>query len=176
MKQSANILFVMGGKSGDTSCLRQAIVIARETNSSLTVLDVMESLPRSARMLVTAMPAGELKNSMLTKRQDQLEELLTMIKPDAVDMRVRVRFGNRAKEVAREAADGGHDVVVKCSEKGRIDRYLSSNCMCPVQLLKSDGSLVSGESLRSLGSLRAVKDKLVGGDIGIQAGAHTFAG
>ena len=176
MKQSANILFVMGGKPGDTSCLRQAIVIAKESNSSLTVLDVMESLPRSARMLVTAMPAGELRNSVLSKRQDQLEELLSMIKPDAVDMRVRVRFGNRAREVAREAADGGHDVVVKCAERGRTDRYLSNNCNCPVQLLKSDGSLVSGESLRSLGSLRAVKDKLVRGDMGAQTGIHTFAG
>ena len=175
MKQSANILFVMGGKPGDTSCLKQAIVIARESNSSLTVLDVMESLPRSARMLVTAVPPGELKDSILAKRQDQLEELLTMIKPDAVDMRVRVRFGNRAKQIASEAAGGRHDVVVKCPEKGRTDRYLSSHCICPVQLLKSDGSLVSGQSLRSLGSLRAVRDKLVG-DIGIQTGTHTFAG
>ena len=86
MKQSANILFVMDGKPGDTGCLKQAIVIARESNSSLTVLDVMESLPRPARMLVTAMPAGDLKSSVLSRRQDQLEELLTMIKPDAIDM------------------------------------------------------------------------------------------
>jgi hypothetical protein len=111
----------------------------------------------------------------LAKRQDQLKELLMMIKPDTVDMRIRVRFGKRAKEIVSEAVDGRHDVVVKCPEKGRTDRYLSSNCICPVQLLKSDGSLVSGESLRSLGSLRAARDKLVG-DIGIQTGTHTFAG
>jgi hypothetical protein len=91
-------------------------------------------------------------------------------------MRVRVRFGNRAKEVAREAADGAHDVVVKCPERGRIDRYLANNCICPVQLLNSDGTLVSGESLRSLGALNAVKDKLVRNDMGVQTGVHTFAG
>ena len=92
MKQSANILFVMDGKPGDTGCLKQAIVIARESNSSLTVLDVMESLPRSARMLVTAMPSGELKDSILAKRQDQLKELLMMIKPDNVGTDWNFRF------------------------------------------------------------------------------------
>ena len=176
MKRIASILYVMGSRPGDIKDLEQAIVLAKESQARVTVLDIVESLPPASRMLITAVPSGELKNSVLAGRQEQLEGLLSMIRPDGVDLRVRVLFGNRAREISHEATAGSYDVVVKQQETGRIDKYLSRNCSTSLQLLKSDGSLASGESLESLGFVRDVKPEQARDHIGLQARAHTFAG
>lgn len=176
VKRSASILYVMGSHSSDIKSLEQAIVLAKESQASVTVLDIVEALPRSTRMLITAVPSGELKNTVVAKRLRQIGELVSMIKPESIDLHVRVQFGNRAKEIVREAAAGRYDIVIKHPEKGRTDKYLSRHCTCLLKLLKADGSLVSGESLGLLGSLRSEQDKPVHGDIGMRAGVQSFAG
>ncbi len=166
----------MGSSPGDIKDLEQAIVLAKESQARVTVLDILDSLPPASRMLITAVPSGELKNSVLAGRQQQLEGLLAMIRPDGVDLRIRVLFGNRVREISHEATAGSYDVVVKPQEMGRIDKYLSRNCSISLQLLKSDGSLASGESLKSLGFVQAVKPEQASDPIGLPPRAHTFAG
>jgi hypothetical protein len=77
----------------------------------------METQPRAGRMLVTALTTGELKARVVARRRQQLQELISTITPDGVDLQARVRFGSRAKEIAREAAEGDHDLVIKHPEQ-----------------------------------------------------------
>jgi hypothetical protein len=177
MAHSANLLYVMGDCTGDMGDLENALEIAKKSQSSVRVLCVMESLPRLDRMLITALPTGELRNRVVSRRLRQLEELIAMIRPDGVDLQARVRFGNRAKETVREAAEFDCDLVIKRPEKGRTDRYLARHCNCPVQLLESQGLSASGQSVTGSGLLRRLQERRTRHDTPpMNTGREFFAG
>ena len=176
MPHTARLLFVMDDVPGDMKNLKQALDIAVESKSIVRVLCVMESLPRADRMLVTALTTGELKARVVARRRQQLQELISTITPDGVDLHVRVRFGSRAKEIVREAVEGDYDLVIKHPEHGRTDPYLSRHCSCPVQLLNTSGSLTPEPCPARPGLLQRLLDRRAGNVTGSRSGAGSFAG
>ena len=176
MPHTARLLFVMNNVPGDMKNLKQALDLATESKSVVRALYVMESLPRADRMLVTALTTGELKARVVARRRQQLQELISTITPDGVDLQARVRFGSRAKEIAREAAEGDYDLVIKHPEQGRTDPYLSRYCSCPVQLLNASGSLMPGSSPARPGLLQRLLDRRAGSVADSRSGAGSFAG
>jgi nucleotide-binding universal stress UspA family protein len=176
MPHIARLLFVMDDVPGDMKNLKQALDIEKERESVVRVLCVMESLPRADRMLVTALTTGELKERVVARRRQQLQELISTITPKGVDLQVKVRFGSRAKEIVREAAEGDYDLVIKHPEHGRTDPYLSRHCSCPVQLLNASGSLTHGSNPKRPGLLQRLLDRRAGCVADTRSGAGSFAG
>ena len=150
MKRITNILYIMDSEMSGMQALEHVMLLARDHRANVTLLDVIEKLPSSTRMLVTAMPTGDLKNNVIRKQSRQLEELASMLECGPVELRTRVLFGNPAKEIVREATDGGYDLVIKRPGRSRTDNYLLRNCRCPVLLLKPEDCQTYDEALASL--------------------------
>lgn len=176
MNKLSEILYVMGSSQGDIRDLKQAIVLAKESQASMTILDTIDSLPRSARMLVTSMPTADIKNTVVARRAAALQELLTTLRPDDITIRIQVRFGKRAKEIVGETAVNGYDVVIKYPDKGRTDDYLARHCKCPVQLLSQEDYMAAGHGLVSRIIRRLGMHKKRRGALGLRPGTQSFAG
>lgn len=159
MTHSMNILYVMRADLNNIKILGQVIKFAQQHQASLTLLDVIESLPASSRMLVTSVPAGELRDSVVRDRLAQLEELILRIGSGTDELRPCVLFGNHAKTIAREAEQGGYDLVIKSPEEGRTDRHLLQNCDCPVWLLTPDNYDSAGQIISSHSPLFTSKEE-----------------
>lgn len=176
MKRLASILYVIDGDLSNMNVLDEVKFLAKEHQASLTLLDVIESLHRTDRMAITYMPTGEIRNRIVAKRLNQLEELISMIGQDNDDLRPRVLFGKRAREIAREAAEGGYDLVIKTPEKGRTDKYLLRNCKCPLWLLQPDDYDTAGQICTSLARHFTAQEKQQPAGFGITARAGYFLG
>ena len=153
---SKKILYVMNADPDNIKVLGQVIKFAGERRASVTVLDVIDSLPPTSRMLITSVPAGDLRDSLVRSRLDQLETLIARLGSDAVELRPRVLFGKHAKQIVSEANDGGYDLVIKSPESGGADRYLLKHCHCPVWLLLPGDYDAAGQLLPSHGPELAV--------------------
>ena len=175
MSTLSNILYVMGSDQGDIRDLKQALVLAEESQATVTVLDTIEALPRSARMLVTSVPTDEIRKTVLAQRLDMLEGLLATLRPDAVDIRIRVRFGKRAREIVSEAAEHAYDVLIKYPDKGGTDRQLYKRCNCPLQLLNHEDYMTPGRNLMSRISNSIGFEKKRRGRQVLRPGARSFA-
>ena len=143
------MLYVMSRDLNNIKILGQVIKFAKEHTASLTVLDVIDSLPRASRMLITAVPTADLRDNLVSTRLDEIEALVSRIGSDAIALQPRVRFGDRATEIVRAAADGAYDLVIKNPGRRRTDRNLLRNCSCPVWLLEPDNYDAAGQLITS---------------------------
>lgn len=174
MKRLANILYIINKDLCDMKVLDQVKILANEHQATLTLLDVIESLPRSDRMSITYMPTREIRNRVVANRLNQLEELISMVGQDNDDLRPRVLFGKRSREITREAAEGGYDLVIKTPEKGRTDKYLMHNCTCPLWVLKPGDYEANGQICTSLARHFTAKEKRQAAGFGITTRAGSF--
>ena len=158
MALSTNMLYVMSRDLNNIKILGQLIKFAKEHAASLTLLDVIESLPRSSRMLITAVPTVDLRDNAVQNRLDELEALIDKFRSDSVALQPRVLFGSQARKIAREAADGGYDLVIKNPGRARTDRYLQRNSSCPVWLLGPDDYDAAGQLVAARCPLRRERD------------------
>lgn len=131
-----NILYVMSSGLDNIRILGQVVRFAEERAASLTVVDVIDALPRSSRMLVTAVPTTDLRDQVVRARLDELEQLVSRLGTGSLVLRPLALFGNPAREIVREAADGSYDLVIKSHGKIGTDRFLRRNCSCPVWVLQ----------------------------------------
>ncbi len=158
MKRYARILYVIDSKLNSMQVIAQVMKHAKACQASVTLLDVIESLPPHTRMLVTSMYPNDLINNIRERRLAELEAFISMIVSDSAESTARVLFGNRAKEIARESAEGDYDLVIKISGKPRTDKYLTRNCSCPVWLLKQDDHEANEKIFASLATRLSAKD------------------
>lgn len=149
MKRFGNVLYVMVDGLDGMATLKQVLLLAEKYQFDLTLLDVTESLPISARMLITAMPPNDLKRWVLDKKIAQLDALVSMIESPSCKLRASAAIGNRADEIVREALEGDFDLVIKSVEKGSTDRRLLRKCKCPVWVLETDDFTGSGQLIPS---------------------------
>jgi len=138
-----NILLVADRGTGDEAALEQAAALARSCGAGLAVVDVIESLPRDLRMLITAVPVRELLDIAVKERRDGLADLVGTLGLEGV--RVKVRTGTPFTEIAREVRENGHDLVLTAPRRksGFKERLLGSTllhllrkCPCPVLVLR----------------------------------------
>ena len=150
MKPINSILYIMDDEMSGMKALEYVMLLARDHRAKVTLLDVIEKLPSSTRMLVTAMSPGDLRDIAIHKKSHQLEELASRMDCGSCKLRTQVLFGNPVKEIVSAATDGGYDLVIKRPGKNRTDNYLLRNCKCPVLLLKPEDCQTYDEALVSL--------------------------
>ena len=176
MKRISSILYIMDDEMSGRRALEYVMLLARDHRANVTLLDVIEKLPSSSRMLVTAMAPGDIRDSVIHRKSGQLKEVASMLDCGPGDLRTQVRFGNPAKEAVREAADGGYDLVIKRPGKHRIDNYLQRNCRCPVLLLKPEDCQTFDEALATMNYQYAQARKKVTGRLDIRNVLQSIAG
>ena len=182
MKCYKNILLVMDGDLCNMLALKQVVALAQKDHGNLTLLTVIESLPKAARMLVTAATPYEIKNKIIKERLAELEALVSMIGQGDTILRTRARYGNPEREIAREAAENGYDLLIDITRKGAkyhrslINHRLLRNSDCQIMFLKPEEYRTPDRFQASLNARHSMKQGNIAGDIRLRTGSQSFAG
>ncbi len=145
MQRYKNILFVANGPAEVAGAFERAVTLAKENQARLTVIDVLDTVPPDARMLITTMSPLELEETLTQERLGQLEELIGPAREGGVQVSAKVLVGTRFIEIIREVLRNGHDLVMKPAEGkvgplgrlfGSTDMHLTRECPCPVWIFK----------------------------------------
>ena len=172
----------MDGDLGNMLALKQAIMLAQENQANLTLLSVVESLPKSARMLLTAITPYEITKKIVRERLDELEALVSMINQEDFTLRTRARYGNPEREIARETAENGYDLLIDISRKGAKDQRLIKNhrllrnSNCHIMFMKPEEYRTSDRFRASLMAQYSAQRGEPTGGIMTRTGTQTFAG
>jgi universal stress protein E len=145
MERFKNILLAAGGEGWEKSSLQKAAALAGNNRARLTVVDVLDELPRNLRKLVTAIHPGDLQELAVSERRKQLEVLIRPFKHRGIPVSVKVLVGKPFLEIIRTVLRNNHDLVIKAANKdgglktmvfGSTDMHLMRKCPCPVWMVK----------------------------------------
>mgnify|MGYP005839425173 CR=1 FL=1 len=142
MRRFKNILCVIDPESATAShtTLEQAVNLAENNQTSLTVLEVTPRVTAGIGMLVP----GELQTAAASRRNEA--HIASLIEPyrQRLHIQHKVLFGTSFLEVIREVLRCNFDLVIKCAESPDwMDRFIAGDdmhllrkCPCPVWLIK----------------------------------------
>lgn len=142
--QSAKVLYVLDDGLDGIDTLKQVLAMAEVNRWNLTLFGVVESVRAGSGMLLTCMSPDQLESRELQKRLAQIEALISIIRHDYCCLHGRASFGNRAREILREASNGRYDLVIKYWRDDSTDRKLERGCQPPVWLLKPEDFSAAG--------------------------------
>lgn len=135
-------ILAIGGGEGQEIALQCASRLARHAKASLVLADALEDLPANLKGNDSFM---ELWNRVAREDGERMESSLESLSTTGVSAEARLLIGTPFIEIIREVLRGGHDLVVKGSEKtGRLrgaflgsnDMHLLRKCPCPVLITK----------------------------------------
>jgi len=145
VKRFKNILLLADQGTDDYAILRRAAALAKNNRARLTIIDVIEELPRDMRMLIVVITPVELQKRVIQERQKQLERLVAPIRKEGLRVGVNVLIGTPFLEIIRQVLRQKHDLVIMAAEgrsglKGRLfgstSLHLMRKCPCPVWVMK----------------------------------------
>ncbi|MFP7753114.1 universal stress protein [Thermodesulfobacteriota bacterium B35] len=146
MHRFKKILLVYDPSPSGVTSLAKAVDLVERNEAELTVVAVIDEIPRDYRMLLTAMTPEEI---MSLARKDTLSRLEEYIAPFSETGRVttRVLVGQESIAIIREVLRNGHDLVMKTARGmggklgmlfGSTAMHLLRKCPCPVWILKPE--------------------------------------
>jgi nucleotide-binding universal stress UspA family protein len=145
MQRFKNILFVRDEKTRNKAALERAVTLAKRNQAHLTVVAVIEELPRDMRALLTLKPPPEPPKYLIKEHQDRLEQLIAPIRREGIQVRATVLYGTPFLEIIREVLRARHDLVMMNAENagglkemlfGGTTLHLIRKCPCPVWVMK----------------------------------------
>lgn len=145
MKRFKNILFYSNGKTGSRIALKRAFDLAERNQGELTVVNVVEELPRELLRLAAAMPVAELQNLATQEGRERLESFVAPFREKGAPLELEVLCGKPFIEIIRAVLHRGHDLVMLTAEgRGRLREmllgstslHLIRKCPCPVWVVK----------------------------------------
>jgi universal stress protein E len=145
VKRFKNILFYSNGKMGSRIALNRAFDLAKQNQGELTVVTVVEELPRDLLRLAAAMPVAELQNLAAQKRRERLESFVAPFRRKVAPLELEVLCGKPFMEIIRAVLHRGYDLVMLTAEGrsrlremlfGSTSLHLLRKCPCPVWVIK----------------------------------------
>lgn len=144
MYRFRNMLFYYNDVPGASSALRRAKEVAKQHESRLTIVEVLEDdEPSDERLSHPAL--SKLKSNMRKEREKNLQRRIKTARRYGVDADGELLFGAPFLALIRRVLEGEHDVVVKTAEGGGGLRetlfgstafHLMRKCPCPVWVMK----------------------------------------
>ena len=125
--------------------LRRAVALAKHNRAELTVVDVIDELPRNTRMLVKVMPPKDLQELVVNERRKQLEKAIAPFHKQQLRVNSTVLVGTPFQEIIREVIRKKRDLVIMTAEGkadlkqqlfGSTSMHLMRKCPCPVWVMK----------------------------------------
>jgi hypothetical protein len=164
----SNILFVADANSWSPAAYERTLKLALRDNARLTVLDVIEELPR-ALAFGGINTAVELWSNAILERTERLKQLVGE-RPAVRSVEIHVAFGDWLDEAIHEVAQNGHDLLTiverppdgcrDCDSRERCyERCRSPRRRYPEQ--NGHGTMVSrqhGRASSAAGQLRCISD------------------
>ena len=150
MKRFKNILLLSRQGAGDKTTLKRAMALAVRNQACLTVVDVIEQLPKDVRKLATVMTPHHLQDVVIEERREQLRRLVVPMQREGVRVNIDVLAGTPFVQIIREVLRNGHDLLmmtangktgVKARLLGSTSLHLLRKCPCPVWIVKPARSM-----------------------------------
>ena len=144
MQRFKNILLVAGGTGWETNALKRAVDLAKNNRARLTVVDIVEKLPREMQRLVTSFHLADIQNHVVEERLKDLKQNIALMAPGS-RVTTKVLVGTPFLEVIREVLKNKHDLVMKTARGGNrlkemlfgsTAMHLMRKCPCPVWVIK----------------------------------------
>jgi universal stress protein E len=144
MLQFRNLLFVTT-PDGSAEALSRAAALAKKSDAILTVVEVLDELPRDLRMLVPPMGPQTVEELAAAEALERLEQVVEPFRRRGVEIDTDVLLGDPCQELVREAARRNHDLllVAAAGRPGLRDRIFGSTalqlmrkCPCPVWVVR----------------------------------------
>ena len=145
MQRFKKILLLFRDERVDQASLLRAVALMRTNRARLTVVDVVQELPRNVRTLVSADHPLDLQKLVIKDRTQQLEATLAPLRADGIRVAAKVLCGTPFLEVTREVLRSRHDLVILTAEGrggakerlfGSTSMHLMRKCPCAVWVLK----------------------------------------
>lgn len=146
MTRFRDILFCTERGGPDRAAFELALGLAGRNGGRLTVLTVVDELPRDLLRLAAAMPSGALQDLAVREARELLERAIAAAPADGVPVVADVACGKPSIEIVRAVLRRRHDLVVIAGSarkglKGRIfgstGMRLMRKCPCPVWVVNA---------------------------------------
>jgi universal stress protein E len=141
MRRFTNVLAYAPEGAG-SAAVKLAAELALATDATLTLTDVIEKMPASARRFVP--PGWDIPKLERAGRQAHLERMAARVRRLGLDPAVVMTTGSPVPALVREVERNGHDLLaVDASDAdrresvGTIARGLVRECPCPVLLARA---------------------------------------
>ncbi len=144
MKRFKNILFVVDSEAKSSDAFERAVTLAQSNQAQLTVVSILEELPKWGSENILGMSLSELQDAIMNKSQLQLETMVTSM-GKKLQINSKVLTGVAFLAIIREVLKQKIDLVIKSAEEkegfmdklfGSSDMHLLRKCPCPVWLIK----------------------------------------
>jgi len=143
MQRFKNVLFYYRG-AADRLALERAARLAKRNQARLTVVEVLEDLPRELGM-APGPPPADVAISFTKERQERLRQSVALLMEDVSQTKTTVLVGTPFLEITREVLRDGHDLVMMTAEGplglkklmfGSTSMHLMRKCPCPIWVMK----------------------------------------
>jgi nucleotide-binding universal stress UspA family protein len=145
MKRFKNILLLSDGHAESRVALERAVALARTNEGRLTVVGVLQSLPRDLQLLSAAMPLGNLQEAAMHNLRQQLASFVAPFREGGPPIFLDVLCGKPFLEIIRTVQQRQYDLVILTAEGwnglahmlfGSTSLHLMRKCPCPVWVIK----------------------------------------
>lgn len=151
MRRFKNILTLYSHDVGDEAALDRAAVLAKTNGARLTVLHVVERLPRQTMTFWRPLSAAEraLRARFIAEREGHLERLVSPLRREGLDVHTQVSSGKLVNAVLQTVLENQHDLVVMAGDAwpdlkafafGSTAAQLAGKCPCPVWVMQPGAS------------------------------------
>ena len=153
MQPFKKILFVSDPDGWGEGALARAARLAKETQASLAVVEVIEPLPHRLRFFFSLMLPQDPDDFAVQDCREELAQSVEPIRRQGVRVETRVLSGDPVQETTREVIRNGHDLVIVATEsgsgmKGQFLRDVAVRLMrkCPCPIWASKGTQGEGSA------------------------------
>jgi nucleotide-binding universal stress UspA family protein len=144
MKRFKDILYYTDASEGGGSALERAAELALRNRGRLTVLGVLERLPRDLQMLVPVTPPADLQELAIQDLRQRLAKLVKPVRQKGLHLNIETLIGTPFLEIIRAVLAQQHDLVMLTTEGtgpkqpllGSTSLHLMRKCPCPVWVIK----------------------------------------
>jgi len=146
------VLLPTDGSETANQAIAFAARLLGNTSCKVTLLSVVEEPVYSAFWSdgliapeVLMPPPEEMRGELDAKAEEVLKESAEPLRDAGVEVQAKVRFGNPAGEILREAEEGGYDMVVMGSHGrgalggfllGSVSNRVAHHAKCPVLIVR----------------------------------------
>lgn len=145
MKRFKNILLVTSERPGERATMARAAALVKRNNARLTLVEVVEQIPREMQSLIAVAPPQDLMKLITGERLERLEELEAPLRDQGIRVSAAVLSGTPFLEIIRQVIRRKHDLVIltTAGKGGLKERLLGSTslhllrkCPCPVWVMR----------------------------------------
>jgi nucleotide-binding universal stress UspA family protein len=145
MKRFKNILLVADSDNRDETALREALSLAKNNKTRITVAEVIEEFPQEMLDLSASIKIADLQTAVRQEALKDLKAFVASVKEKSFPVSIKILVGTPFLEIIRLVLQKNHGLVMMAAEGktelgeiffGSTTMHLMRKCPCPVWVFK----------------------------------------